>query len=68
MKPEALWEVAHARQLSASRFLAAGRTRSEWYQILLQLFERYDYLVLPTAQVFAFPASLPWPNEIAGRR
>lgn len=68
MKPEALWEVENARQLSASQFLAAGRTRSAWYQILLQLFERYDYLVLPTAQLFAFPASLLWPHEIGGRR
>ena len=31
------------------------------------LFERYDVLALPTAQVWPFPAEWRWPQSIAGR-
>ena len=31
------------------------------------LFERFDFLVLPSAQVFPFEAELDWPKAIAGR-
>jgi amidase len=31
-----------------------------------RLFERYDYLVAPTAQVFPFDVHETWPHEIAG--
>ena len=34
---------------------------------MLGLFERFDHLVLPSAQVFPFPVELPWPQAIAGR-
>ena len=30
-------------------------------------FERYDYFLLPSAQVFPFDANTDWPKEIAGR-
>lgn len=33
---------------------------------MLALFERYDYLILPSAQVFPFDADIHWPKEIAG--
>jgi amidase len=36
------------------------------YQAFRKLFERYDYLVAPSAQVFPFPAEQHWPREIAG--
>ncbi|MFZ4760857.1 MAG: amidase family protein, partial [Burkholderiaceae bacterium] len=42
--------------------------RSAWYRHVLGLFERHDYLVLPTAQFFPFDAELPWPKELAGRK
>src|SRR6516225_7533719 len=31
-------------------------------------FTEYDYLVVPTAQLFPFDANLDWPKEIAGRK
>ncbi|MER8389319.1 amidase family protein [Mesorhizobium sp. M1380] len=34
---------------------------------MVSLFERYDYLLLPSAQVFRFDASIRWPKEINGR-
>ena len=31
------------------------------------MFDKYDFLVLPTAQVFPFDANISWPKEIAGK-
>jgi amidase len=31
------------------------------------MFRTFDYLALPTAQLFPFPAELHWPKEINGR-
>lgn len=67
LKPEAIWEIESGRTLTGPQVYAASTTRSAWYQALLGLFSRYDYLVLPTAQVFPFEATLHWPSEIAGR-
>ncbi len=67
MKPEALWEFDQAQTLTGSQTLQASQTRSAFYQSMLGLFERFDVLALPTAQVFPFPAELRWPSVIAGK-
>ena len=33
-----------------------------------RFFERYDYFVAPTAQVFPFDVDQHWPREIAGQK
>ena len=68
LKPEAVFEVERGLTLSAFDISAASDVRSEWYQVVRQFFERYDYLVAPTAQLFPFNADLDWPKEIAGTR
>ncbi|WP_281029373.1 amidase [Paracoccus pantotrophus] len=68
LKPEAIWEIETGRALTGSQVFEASVTRSAWYQEVLRLFDRYDYLALPTAQLFPFDAGEPWPKEIAGRR
>jgi amidase len=67
MKPEMIWEIENGRHLSASEVYAASLIRSDWYRNMLRLFERFDFLVLPAAQVFPFDAELHWPASIAGR-
>ncbi len=67
LKPEAQWEIARGLDISGSAISAALAVRTRWYLHMLGLFERYDHLVLPTAQVFPFPAELHWPRTIAGR-
>ncbi|MEY2954237.1 MAG: hypothetical protein RLZZ401_2324 [Pseudomonadota bacterium] len=67
IKPEALWEYDQAQSLSFDSFMQASRVRSAFYQHLLGLFERFDVLALPVAQVWPFAVSLPWPQAIAGR-
>jgi amidase len=67
IKPEALWEHDEARSLSGADVLAASQQRTEFYQSMLRLFQRFDYLALPSAQVWPFEGSLRWPQSIAGR-
>lgn len=67
LKPEAQWEVETGLPLSAYDITAASVTRTEWSNGFRRLFQRFDYLVAPTAQVFPFPVEQHWPAEIAGR-
>ncbi|MEO7337938.1 MAG: amidase family protein, partial [Caldimonas sp.] len=67
IKPEALWEYDQAQGLTGMDTVAATATRSAFYQHLLTLFERFDYLALPTAQVWPFDATWRWPQQIGDR-
>lgn len=67
LKPEAIWEIENGLKLSGAQVFAASQVRSAWYQALNKLFATYDFLVLPTAQVFPFDARLHWPQSIAGK-
>jgi amidase len=66
IKPEALWEHDQAQRLGGNDLLEASTVRTMFYQHLLTLFERHDYLVLPTAQVWPFDAEEHWPSQIRG--
>lgn len=65
LKPEAIWEIEHGQSLSGSDVFSALRDRSAWYQTLRELFEHYDFLVMPGSQVFPFNAEQPWPTHVA---
>jgi amidase len=67
LNAQALWEAEQFTQLSASELSAAALVRSAWHGLLTTIFETYDYLVLPTAQVFPFNIEWAWPTQIAGR-
>ncbi|TIP36016.1 MAG: amidase, partial [Mesorhizobium sp.] len=67
LKPEAIWEVEQAMRLTAPQIHAAGVRRTAWHRTLLSLFERFDLIALPTAQVFPFNVTTHWPREVAGR-
>lgn len=65
LKPEAIYEIETGMKQSAYDITAASMVRSEWYQAMRRFFDRYDYFVVPTAQVFPFDLDLHWPQEIA---
>ncbi|MDH5205616.1 MAG: amidase, partial [Hylemonella sp.] len=67
IKPEALWEHDSAQGLGFADFMAASQVRTAYYEHLLGLFDRFDVLALPAAQVWPFALALDWPREIAGR-
>jgi amidase len=66
MKPESRWEVEGGLKLTALDVYKASVARSSWYEALRRLFETYDYLLLPSAQVFPFDAGVHWPKAIDG--
>jgi amidase len=66
IKPEARWEVEQSFELTAAQLYQATVSRTAVYQAFRRLFERYDYVLAPTAQVFPFDAQLHWPASIAG--
>ena len=68
LKPEAVWEVELGAKQAAYDITADSVIRTEWSQAVGHFFRRYDYLIVPTAQVFPFDAELHWPTEIAGRK
>ncbi len=68
MKPEARWEVEGGLGLTAREIYAASEARSDAYRALQRLFEHYDFLLLPSAQVFPFDAETHWPKSIDGRQ
>jgi amidase len=66
IKPEALWEHDQAASLSGNEFMSASVQRTAFYQHLLSLFERHDFLALPVSQVWPFDANERWPTHING--
>ncbi len=68
LKQEALWEIEGGLALSVPEVNDALLARSAIYQAAVKLFEEYDYLAAPAAQVFPFAKELHWPQEIAGRK
>ncbi len=67
LKPEAIWEIENGLKLGAFDITAASTRRSVWYQYVRGLFERFDYLLLPSAQVFPFAIGETWPRHVGGR-
>ncbi len=67
LKPEARWEIEQGLALSARAVHEASLIRSRWYAAYAALFERFDAVALPSAQVWPFPVEWRWPQEIDGR-
>jgi amidase len=68
LKPEYIWEIEQSLVLTARQINDAGNARARWYQEVVHLLEQFDFLVLPTAQVFPFSKDIHWPTEIAGKK
>jgi amidase len=68
LKPEAVYEVEMGMRQSARDITAASVLRTDWSHTVHTFLERYDFLVLPTAQVFPFDIDQHWPQEIGGQR
>jgi amidase len=67
IKPEALWEHDQSLNLTGAQLMSASASRTRFYQSMLQLFEKFDVLAIPVAQVWPFDVSLRWPQNVAGR-
>ena len=67
LKPEAQWEAEQGERLSAADVHRAGVARSRFYQHMLELLAQHEFIALPSAQVWPFPADQHWPRAIGGR-
>ena len=74
MKPEVIYEIEGLLTGADGNPTITGLDtyqgsvrRTAMYQAFRELFETYDYVVLPTAQLFAFDAEQSWPRTVAGR-
>ncbi len=67
LKPEAIYEIEGAMKLSAFDITNATQARTRWSNAFHKLFEHYDFLVMPTAQLFPFDINETWPHQIAGK-
>jgi len=66
IKPEAQWEYDQSLGLTGSQLMLASVTRTRYYQSMLKLFESFDVLALPVAQVWPFDVAERWPRHING--
>ncbi|WP_371224469.1 amidase [Roseovarius sp. 2305UL8-3] len=66
LKSEAIWEAERGLAMSAMEVQRASVIRSEWFTHVAGLFERFDALALPMAQVWPFPVETTWPRNVAG--
>ena len=67
LKPEVKWEIEGSMDLSAEQIYNAGISRAHWFRALTRLFDEFDFLALPTAQVFPFAREIHWPDAIDGK-
>jgi amidase len=65
-KPETLWEIEQGLTLTAAAVYEASTIRSHWYAVAAALFDRFDALILPSAQVWPFLSEWRWPQSING--
>ena len=66
MKPEAQWELNGYRALTEKQRSDAAAARRAMRTSIDRLFDDFDLLMMPTAQVWPFPAEWPWPAEVNG--
>ena len=67
LKDSAVWELERGLAMSAMEVHRASVIRSDWFLRAAALFEKYDALVLPAAQVWPFPVEAPFKTEINGQ-
>lgn len=66
MKDTVVWNIEQGLGLSAQRIARANLLRSRVFHTMRAFFERYDFLLLPAAQVPPFPVNEPYVTEING--
>ena len=67
MKPEAQFEVESGLKVTAFDISDASAARTAWYQAVRRFMEKYEFFILPSAQVFPFDATVHWPKEVGGK-
>lgn len=67
LRSNVVWEIESGLHLNEQQLNEAHTVRAEWKHCISSLYEHYDLLALPAAQVFPFDAAIEWPETIDGR-
>jgi len=67
LKAESVFEYEGGANYDAGSLYRASAKRTAWFNALCKLFTTYDYIAVPTAQVFPFDKTIRYPKEISGR-
>ncbi|KIC43022.1 amidase [Ruegeria sp. ANG-R] len=67
LKDTARWELERGLAFTAMDVHHASVIRSDWHRRAAELFENYDALVLPAAQIWPFEIEKPYPTQIVGQ-
>lgn len=65
--PQAQWEIANSRSITAGQVLAASQVRTAFTRLFDRLFDSFDVLIAPAVQVMPFPVERLWPTAINGQ-
>jgi amidase len=68
LKSAAIYEIERCLAMSALDVHRASVIRSDWFRCARELFETYDVLVLPSAQVWPFDVNVVNPVSINGQQ
>jgi amidase len=68
MKEPARWEVEQSFGLASDKVFAASMSRTRWHSAVDAFFQAYDFAIAPTAQVFPFDVTTPYPTMVGGRQ
>ena len=64
LKPEIIWEIERALSLTSLDFENAMSKRTNWKTYTASIFKSFDFLALPSTQVFPFSAKIKYPKKI----
>lgn len=67
LKPEMIYEIEAGLALSGQEIADATAARTDWFKYLSEVYQSYDAIALPSAQVMPFEAELDWPKNINGQ-
>jgi amidase len=68
VKEAVVWEAKNAKESSSADFFQASVNRTNFYLSVVAMFDDFDFLLLPTAQVFPFDVNIEWPQDINGKK
>jgi amidase len=67
LSDNARWEVERSFKVTAPQVFEASVNRTAWVGAVHDFFGKYDFAIAPTAQVFPFDVTTPYPKVVGGR-
>lgn len=67
LNAQAIWEIEQGLALTGDMVEQASAIRRDWLAVLAKTFATFDAIMLPSTQMWPFPAEWDWPREIAGQ-